>query len=191
MELGMTTYPFESPEDFKDIESVNAYKEWCAPGRLSHEQFWPCITAKSRDNARTPMQWENAPNAGFTKGTPWIAVNPNYKEINAKAETADKDSVFHYYKKLIQLRKEYPVIVYGKYELLLEDSEELYVYTRTLDKQKLLVVCSFSDQETKMAIPSAFVGASCLIANRENIYEQETMTLQPYEAFVLYKKTEE
>ncbi len=190
-ELGMTNYPFKSPEDFRDIESVNAYKEWCTDGRLSHEQFWPCIIAKSRDNARTPMQWEDAPHAGFTTGDPWIAVNPNYKEINAKAETADETSVFHYYKKLIQLRKKYPVVVYGTYQLLLEDSEELYVYTRTLDQEELLVVCSFTDQETEVTIPAVFAGASCLIANRENTYDQETMRLQPYEAFVLYRKTEE
>ena len=90
----------------------------------------------SRDNARTPVQWDNTENAGFTEGTPWINVNPNYKEINAKAETADPNSVFHYYKKLIALRKENPIMVYGKYELLLEDSEELYVYTRTMDTEK-------------------------------------------------------
>ena len=137
------------------------------------------------------MQWEDAPHAGFTKGTPWMPVNPNYKEINAKSETADKESVFHYYKKLIQLRKEYPVVVYGKYELLLEDSEELYVYTRTYEQEKLLIVCSFSDRETKVTIPAEFVGAACLIANRENTYGQEVITLQPYEAFVLYRKTKE
>ena len=96
-ELGMTNYPFQRPSDFRDIESVNAYREWCSEGRLSHEVFWPCITFKSRDNARTPVQWDDSPHAGFTTGTPWIAVNPNYTEINAKAETADPNSVFHYY----------------------------------------------------------------------------------------------
>lgn len=187
-ELGMTNYPFRSPDDFRDIESINAYKEWCTDGVVSHEVFWPCIIFKSRDNARTPVQWDDAPQAGFTTGTPWIAVNPNYKEINAKAETADPDSVFHYYKKLIALRKENPVIVYGKYELLLEDSQELFVYTRTLENEKLLTVCSFCDHETTFTIPEEFVGAQCLIANRENVYDKSEMTLQPYEAFVLLKK---
>ncbi len=184
----MTNYPFQSPDDFRDIESINAYREWCGEGRLSHEMFWPCITFKSRDNARTPMQWDDSPQAGFTTGTPWIAVNPNYTEINAKAETADPDSVFHYYKKLIALRKEYPVVVYGKYEALMEDSEELFVYTRTLEDEKLLVVCSFCDHETKFTMPAEFAGAACLIANVENEYDKAGMTLNPYEAFVLYRK---
>lgn len=186
-ELGMTNYPFQSPEDFRDIESINAYKEWCADGSLSHEVFWPCITFKSRDNARTPVQWDDSAQAGFTTGTPWIAVNPNYKEINAKAQTADPDSVFHYYKKLIALRKENPVMVYGKYELLLPDSEELFVYTRALEQEKLLVVCSFCDHETDFTIPDEFVGMPCLISNMENRYDQPKMTLKPYEAFVLKK----
>lgn len=187
-ELGMTNYPFQSPEDFRDIESINAYKEWCSEGKLSHEVFWPCITFKSRDNARTPVQWDDSPQAGFTTGTPWIPVNPNYTTINAKAETADFNSVFHYYKKLIALRKQNPIMVYGKYEALMEDSEELFVYTRTMENEKLLVVCSFCDHETKFTIPAEFVGTSCLIANIENAYDKAEMTLKPYEAFVLYKK---
>lgn len=187
-ELGMTNYPFRSPDDFRDIESINAYREWCTEGSLSHEEFWPCITFKSRDNARTPMQWDDTPQAGFTAGLPWLPVNPNYQEINAKAETADPDSVFHYYKKLIALRKTHPVIVYGRYELLLPDSEELYVYTRTLEEEQLLVVCSFSDHETAYTLPDAFVGTPCLISNVENVYDKTEMTLQPYEAFVLWRK---
>ena len=189
-ELGMTNYPFRSPEDFRDIESVNAYREWCTEGPLSHEVFWPCITFKSRDNARTPVQWDDSPQAGFTAGTPWIAVNPNYTEINAKAETADPDSVFHYYKKLISLRKEHPIIVYGKYEPMLEDNEELFVYTREMDGEKLLVVCSFCDHETHVAIPAEFTGASCLISNTGNAYDRTELTLKPYEAFVLRKSGE-
>ncbi len=186
-ELGMTNYPFRSPEDFRDIESINAYREWCGEGSVSHEVFWPCITFKSRDNARTPVQWDSSPQAGFTTGTPWMAVNPNYKEINAKAATADPDSVFHYYRKLIALRKKYPVIVYGKYEEMMADSEELFVYTRTLDGEKLLVVCSFCNQETAFTIPGEFAGASCLISNTENMYDKAEVILRPYEAFVLRK----
>jgi oligo-1,6-glucosidase len=187
-ELGMTNYPFQSPDDFRDIESINAYREWCSEGKLSHEVFWPCIIFKSRDNARTPVQWDDSPQAGFTAGTPWIAVNPNYTTINAKAETADFNSVFHYYKKLIALRKENPIMVYGKYEALMEDNEQLFVYTRTMDNEKLLVVCSFCDHETKFTIPAEFVGTSCLISNIENVYDKAEMTLRPYEAFVLHKK---
>lgn len=187
-ELGMTNYPFQSLEDFRDIDSLNGYKFWCADGSLSHEEFWPCMLLKSRDNARTPVQWDDSEQAGFTTGTPWIAVNPNYKEVNAKAETADPNSVFHYYKKLIELRKQNPIMVYGKYELLLADSEELFVYTRTMDSEKLLVVCNFCDHEAAFTIPGEFVGASCLISNMENTYDRADVTLKPYEAFVLHVK---
>lgn len=186
-ELGMTNYPFQSPKDFRDIESINAYREWCEEGPLSHETFWPCITFKSRDNARTPVQWDDSPQAGFTAGTPWIPVNPNYTRINAKAATADPNSVFHYYKKLIALRKEYPIIVYGKYEPMLEDHEELFVYTREMEGEKLLVVCSFCDHETEFTIPAEFAEAACLISNTENVYDRAELTLKPYEAFVLRK----
>lgn len=184
-ELGMTNYPFESPADFKDIESVHAYEEWCESGRVSHELFWPCITAVSRDNARTPIQWDDTENAGFSTGTPWMPVNPNYREINARAAIADPESVFHYYQKLIALRKQHPVIVYGSYRLLLEDSEELFVYIREYEGEKLLVVCSFTDKEVEFEIPEEFQGAQCLIANHENSYDSEKMMLKPYEAFVL------
>ncbi len=185
-ELGMTNYPFQSPDDFRDIESINAYREWCLDGQLSHEVFWPCITFKSRDNARTPMQWSDSEQAGFTTGTPWIAVNPNYREINAKAQAADPESVFHYYRKLIALRREHPIMVYGRYEELLADSEKLFVYTRTLESETLLVVCSFCDHETAFAIPQEFAGASCLISNRNGDYTGTKITLKPYEAFVLH-----
>lgn len=185
-ELGMTNYPFESLTDFRDIESINAYKEWCEDGNIRHEEFWPCMKFTSRDNARTPVQWDDSVNGGFTTGTPWIKVNPNYKEINAKAELEDENSVFHYYRKLISLRKQYPVIVYGKYELLLGEDENLFVYTRELGDEKLLIVCNFSDQEQEFRIPEEFVNAQCLIANMPGSYEEEKRMLNPYEAFVLY-----
>ena len=187
-ELGMTNYPFESPEDFRDIESIHAYREWCESGRVSHEDFWPCMKFTSRDNARTPVQWDDTENAGFTSGTPWISVNPNYKEINAKAELADPDSVFRYYQKLISLRKQYPLIVYGRYEALFEDDENLFVYTRELDGEKLLTVCNFSDQEQKFQIPEEFQKGECLIANLPNDYQKGSVTLKAYEAFVLYQR---
>ena len=187
-ELGMTNYPFESPADFRDIESIHAYEEWCESGRVSHDIFWPCITFISRDNARTPVQWDDTENAGFTTGIPWIQVNPNYKEINAKKEMSDLDSVFHYYQKLIALRKKYALIVYGKYEMLLEDDENLFVYTRELDDEKLLTVCNFTDQQQEFDLPNEFQNTVCLIANLPNVYAQRKILLKPYEAFVLYKK---
>ena len=186
-ELGMTNYPFETPDDFRDIESINAYKEWCESGRVSHDVFWPCMKFISRDNARTPVQWDDSLHAGFTTGTPWIQVNPNYKEINAKAELADEDSVFHYYQKLISLRKQYPIIVYGKYELLLKDDENLFVYTREMENEKLLTVCNFSGKEQALELPEEFVNAQCLIANMPGEYAEKNRVLKPYEAFVLYR----
>ena len=186
-ELGMTNYPFREPGEFRDIESIQGYQEWCESGLLSREEFWPCLLEKSRDNARTPMQWDDTEHAGFTQGTPWIAVNPNFKEINAKVETEDRQSVFHYYRNLIELRKRHPIIVYGKYELLLEDDEDLYVYTRTLENEKLLVVCSFSDSETVFNIPEEFMNAECMISNMNGTYSG-SVTVKPYECFVLHKK---
>lgn len=186
-ELGMTNYPFKTPADFHDIESINAYREWCESGSLSHEIFWPCLTFISRDNARTPVQWDDSQSAGFTTGTPWMPVNPNYKEINAKAELQDPQSVFYYYKKLIQLRKEYPVIVYGKYQLLLPDDPDLFVYTRELEKEKLLVVCNFSGKEQSIQLPEEFVNGKCLISNLPGQYDQQQVQLKPYQAFVLYR----
>lgn len=187
-ELGMTNYPFQNMQEFRDIESINAYQEWCESGHLTHDAFWPCLVFKSRDNARTPMQWDTAAHAGFTAAEPWIAVNPNYTEINAKAQTADPDSVFHYYKKLITLRKQLPIIVYGSYELLLKDHEQIFAYTRTLDQEKLLVVCNFSDTETDFQIPEEFYNAVCLIANTERSCLDHSLQLHPYEAFVLLKQ---
>ncbi len=187
-ELGMTNYPFQSPADFRDIESINAYREWCESGKAAHEDFWPCMLFISRDNARTPVQWDDSKNAGFTSGTPWIPVNPNYTEINAKAETADPDSVFHYYKKLIALRKQNPIIVYGKYEPLLKDSEELFVYTRILGGEKLFVACNFTDKEASLSLPEEFIGSDRLISNVENDYSRREIILKPYEAFALLKK---
>lgn len=187
-ELGMTNYPFQSLQDFRDIESINAYEEWCESGRLSHEEFWPCLLKKSRDNARTPMQWDDTEHGGFTAGTPWISVNPNYKEINVEAERSDSDSVFHYYKKLIALRKQHPIIVYGEYELLLPEDENLYVYTRALGEEKLLVVCSFSDHEAAFSIPEEFTGTDYMISNMREKHTGGEIMLKPYEAFVLHKK---
>lgn len=187
-ELGMTNYPFQSKADFRDIESIHAYEDWVESGKVGHEDFWPCLLNKSRDNARTPVQWDDTKNAGFTQGNPWIQVNPNYTDINAKAELEYPNSVFYYYQKLIKLRKEYSVIVYGKYELQLAEDENIFAYTRTLDDQRLLVVCNYNESRCNIQIPSEFSKAECLIANYERGCYEGTLELKPYEAFVLYHK---
>lgn len=187
-ELGMTNYPFTSLDEFRDIESINAYHELTQKGIVAPEEMFDFISYKGRDNARTPIQWDDSEGAGFTTGTPWIPINPNYKIINAKEQTSREDSVFHYYKNLIQLRKQLPVIVYGIYELLLPDSEDLYVYTRTLDAQKLLVICNFTDKELSYSIPDEFAvpDRKVLISNYEtDALPQKELTLKPYQSTVL------
>lgn len=187
-ELGMTNVPFHSVEDFRDLDSINAYHELVEDQKVfSKEEMMRYLRYKSRDNARTPFQWDDSENAGFTTGTPWIMVNPNYKEINAKAEFADPNSVFYYYQKLIQLRKEKEIIVYGTYDLLLPESEELYVYTRTLGEEKLLVVCNFSENEVELEIPEEFRKGSYLISNYETRPVENTMKIRAYESFVVEK----
>jgi len=182
-ELGMTNTVFNSVDDFRDLESVNAYRELVESGLYTDEDMFPKIAHKSRDNARTPMQWDASANAGFTTGTPWIAVNPNYKKINVADQLKREDSVFHYYQKLIRLRKENEIIVYGNYELLLPEDENIFAYTRTLDNKKLLVVCNFSKSEQRFDF-SGYENAKVLISNY-NRDAREDGILKPYEATVL------
>ena len=182
-ELGMTNTVFNSVDDFRDLESVNAYRELIESGLYTKEDMFPKIAHKSRDNARTPMPWDTSENAGFTTGTPWLALNPNYNKINVADQLNREDSVFHYYQKLIKLRKEYEIIVYGKYELLLPEDEHIFAYVRTLGNQKLLVVCNFSKTEQKFDF-SGYENAKVLISNYDgNISEKAT--LKPYSAIAL------
>ena len=181
----MTNCPFETLEDLRDIESINAFHELTGCGKVTPEDMMRYIRLRGRDNARTPMQWDDSANGGFTTGTPWIMVNPNYREINAKAEQEDPDSVFHYYQNIIGLRKKEPVMVYGSYQLLEPDSETLYVYTRTLGEEKLLVICNFTSDEETYRIPEEFAEAGVLISNYHREQPEKEIVLQPYEALVL------
>ena len=155
-ELGMTGGDFASLADFRDIESINAWHQYADTGKIPPEDMMRYLQYKSRDNARTPMQWDDTPNGGFTEGTPWIRVNPNYKEINARDQLARKDSVFHYYQQLIRLRKTHEIVVYGEYELLFPEDPDLFVYTRTLGEEKLLVLCNFKEKEKCIALPEGW-----------------------------------
>ncbi len=184
-ELGMTNVRFPDIADYRDIESLNMYKERMAAG-YKEEDVMESIYAKGRDNARTPMQWDASKNAGFTEGTPWIGVNPNYTEINAEAEKKDPDSVFHYYQKLIRLRKEYPVFLDGKFELLLPEDGQIFAYTRTDEDAALLVCVNFTGEDASWSMPEEFRVARTLIHNYPG--EGPEGTLRPYEAFMLYKK---
>lgn len=152
-EIGMTNVAFESIEEYRDVATRNMYKEAVEEKGVDPRVALKVVYAKSRDNARTPMQWDSTEQAGFTSGTPWIKVNPNYKEINVAKALADTNSVFYYYKKLIQLRKENPVIVYGTYDLILDAHEEIYAFTRTLDEERLLVILNFSGNNPEFQLP--------------------------------------
>lgn len=146
-ELGMTNAYFTHMEDYRDIESLNAFRELTENGVVDEEDMMSRLAAVSRDNARTPMQWDETANAGFTSGTPWISVNPNYLLINAKAALKDKDSVFHYYKKLIHLRKSRDIIIDGIFQSLMDEDENIYAYQRILGAERLVVACNFTEQE--------------------------------------------
>ncbi|WP_160689686.1 alpha-glucosidase [Clostridium sp. C2-6-12] len=184
-ELGMTNIKFDDLSDYKDIESLNMYKERIEQG-YKHDDIMESIYTKGRDNARTPIQWDDSENAGFTTGEPWIKVNPNYKEINAKVQINDEKSIFNYYKNLIKIRKANPIVVYGKYELILENHNEIFAYTRSLDKEKLLVICNFTSSNSKFVLEDKieFKTKELLISNYE-INEDESINnieLKPYEA---------
>lgn len=179
-ELGMTNIVLPL-EQHVDIETHNLYKERVAQG-YDPEEVMRSIRARSRDNARTPMQWTAGENAGFTTGKPWIPVNPNYTAINAEAALADQHSVFHHYKNLIQLRKEQKVIQEGAFELWDPDNEKVFAYTRDTADEHLLVVCNFSDESMYYEIPARFWDSQMLINN----YAEFAPELRPYEAVMLY-----
>ena len=187
-ELGMTNIYFDKLEDYRDIESINYFEEFTESGLMTPEHMMKCLMLRSRDNARTPMQWDDSKQAGFTEGEPWIKVNPNYKKINAAQQLEDPDSVFHYYQKLIRLRKEKDIIVYGEFEPLYREDEQIFAYTRKQDQEKLLTVCNFSDKNAEVEVPEEFKGAECLITNLGRKEFERKIVLNPYEAFVLYYK---
>ena len=186
-EIGMTNVRFKNLDNYKDIESLNMYKERREKG-YSHKEIMESIYTKGRDNARTPMHWDDSENAGFTSGEPWIKVNSNYKEINAKVQINDENSIFNYYKRLIKIRKSNPVVVYGKYNLMLETNEEIYAYTRTLDNEKLMVICNFTEKNSvfKCEEKIEFKERELLISNYDvDINEEiDIINLKPYESRV-------
>ena len=137
----------------------------------------------SREHARTPMQWTDGANAGFTVGKPWIALNPNYPVINAQRQLGDPDSVYHFYRKLLSVRKQSDALLYGHYQLLLPDSEEVYTYTRTLGGEQILVVCNFTGQEAAYSLPGGWADAELLLSNYGNLCSGTA--LRPFEAFAL------
>ncbi|WP_340013046.1 alpha-glucosidase [Paenibacillus sp. FSL K6-1318] len=178
-ELGMTNVQY-AIEDYRDIELLNFYKERMGKG-YPEQSVMESIYAKGRDNARTPMQWDTSDNAGFTQGEPWIKVNPNYKHIHAEESLNNPESIFHYYRKLIQLRKEHEVIVYGDYELIFPEIPDVFAYTRTLNGTTILVVCNFQGYTIELPLQEQLTGANqLLISNYTG--ELSESELRPYEA---------
>jgi oligo-1,6-glucosidase len=187
-ELGMTNAPFRTIEDFRDIEALGQYAEAIAAEGQSPEAVLSVLRARGRDNARTPMQWDASPNAGFTTGTPWLAVNPNYPEINAAAQVGDPDSVYHYYRKLIELRHTEPAVVDGDFTMLLPHDERLYAFTRRLGGTELLVIGNFSGMPAKAELDDAaeWSAAELLLTNTAAIPSGD-LTLGPWQA-VVYRR---
>lgn len=183
-ELGMTNVQYDI-NDYRDIETLNLYQERLEKG-YSKEEIMRSIYAKSRDNARTPMQWNDGENAGFTQGTPWLKINPNYREIHAAGQVNDKDSIFSCYKKLVHLRKEYPVFVDGGFHMLLEDDENLFAYSRTNEDSVLLVICNFYDKTVSYSLEEEAPDMELLVSSYKDAGQPGT--LRPYEARMYLKK---
>ena len=186
-ELGMTNCPFNTLDNFRDLESINAFHELTEQGKMTEEDMMAAIGYKGRDNARTPMQWDDSAYAGFSTTNPWIMVNPNYTKINAKDKVNREDSVFKYYQKLIKLRHESELIVYGTYDLILDDDKDIYAYIRTLGDEKLIVYCNFSENTREVELPEEFVNKKVLISNYSDAKANQKITLRPYEAIVIQK----
>lgn len=183
-ELGMTNAPYEI-EDYRDIETLNMYKERLAAG-YTKEEIMHSLHVKSRDNARTPMQWDLSANAGFTTGEPWIKVNPNYTTINAASQVEDPDSIFSCYKKLVQFRKDYTVLVDGRFELLLAEDENIFAYIRENEDSKLLVLCNFFGNTLDAPLTEEWKDMELLVGNYKDMQKPEI--LRPYEGRIYILK---
>ena len=188
-ELGMTNAPFTEISDYRDLESINAYNELTEKEKsIPKEDMLRYLRLKSRDNSRTPMQWDDGPFAGFSSRKPWIMLNPNYKEINAKEQMQREDSVFAYYKKLILLRKKMDIITFGDFELLLPNDPDLFIYTRRYGQEEMLVACNFSPKKQTLTLPERFHGAEQIVTNEEAGTQGDAMDLGAFGAIVLYIK---
>jgi oligo-1,6-glucosidase len=185
-EIGMTNVAFANIEDYRDIATRNLFHEYVEQKGADPQFLMKLVHRLSRDNARTPIQWDNAEHAGFTSGTPWLKVNPNYTTINVEQALADSDSIFYTYQRLIRLRKTYPVICYGAYDLLLEDHDQIYAFTRTLDDERLLIILNFTSDTPVFVLPPelSFEGKELLISNYaiDPAEDLKRLSLRPFEA---------
>lgn len=182
-EIGMTNPHFKSIEQYRDVESLNHYQILQDKG-MTKEQALMILDVHSRDNSRTPMQWDDSINAGFTTGTPWIQTADNYTEINVKNSLEDKDSIFYYYQKLIQLRKNYDVIAYGDIKPLLREDKRVFAYERNYKGQKLIVICNFYPTTYEIELPYDLLNYKCILNNYKNEAKAKKIALKPYETLV-------
>lgn len=181
-EIGMIDPDFESMADYVDIESINAYQELLASGKSEKEAF-AIIQAKSRDNSRTPMQWDGSKHAGFTTGTPWLKAGQSYPEINVEKEKSG--NIFRFYQELIALRKNLPLIAEGDYQAAFQDSDKVYAFERQLDGQKLLVLNNFFSQEATIQLPADYQTGQVLISNYDGVELAEHLVLKPYQTLAI------
>ncbi|MFF2879265.1 alpha-glucosidase [Gottfriedia sp. NPDC057991] len=183
-EIGMTNIRFESIDEYDDIETKNMYNDRISKG-YKHEDIMESIYTKGRDNARTPMQWNGEKHGGFTKGNPWLTVNPNFTKINVEQSINDSNSIFHHYRQLIQLRKENPAIVYGSFEMLAEKDEKVFAYIRQFNDEKLLIVANFTNEESNFSHTDQYDEVSILLSNyKDSSLPGVNTSLRPYEAIV-------
>jgi oligo-1,6-glucosidase len=185
-ELGMTNYPWQDMSLVNDLEAHDAYRMLTQDCGCGHDEAMACLREICRDNARTPMQWDDGPQAGFTTSdSPWLPVNPNYAQVNAAAQVDDPDSVFAHYRGLIALRHQSDLVVFGHFRLLEPASEELFVYERFLDDQRMIVVCNFCDHDVAYAVPEEYEGAVRVEAACNYDDAPTQGVVRPYEAFAL------
>jgi oligo-1,6-glucosidase len=191
-ELGMTNVPFETLDEFRDIESLNQYAEMTGSKLATPDEALAALRIMSRDNGRTPMQWDAGPWAGFSMARPWIPINPNYTEINAEAAIVDPDSVFHHYRKLIELRHSEPVVVHGSFHMLLPHDEQIYAFLRRLGGVELLVLGNFSSADAVVDLPDAaeWAGADLLLGTQPDPEPGAPLVLRPWEGRV-YRRARE
>ena len=183
-EIGMTNVKFDKVEDYQDVQSTGLYYSKLEQG-MAHDDIMEIIWATARGNSRTPMQWSQAVNGGFTTGTPWLAVNPNYQTINVEAQEEEPDSILNFYKEMIALRKSEDIFVYGTYDLVFEDHKDIYAYTRTLGEKRVLILCNLTNKQTSINLDEITVSTDQLLLSNIPVEEHESiqeLTLKPFES---------
>ena len=187
-ELGMTNIDMPNIEDYVDVSALGDYQSALARGD-DMEEFMRVLNYRSRENARTPMQWDSTENAGFTSGTPWKRINENYTQINVAAQDADPNSVLNHFRKMTRVRSDNPVLVYGKYELIQREHPDIYAFSRTLDDEQLLILLNFSDQSSSIRMPQLGSDPEVVINNYADLEQQgEVINLKPYQAVIIDSK---